>query len=211
MKKKYSTLSVFNFVFGVCAIMLYLPYTIKSFGLSGFDWFTKIAPNLLKEDYSKVLLYFGIALLAWIILVNAITLLNRPNLPKMLLKLSAISALLLPMMAVLCLKFEWALEFYIKNIAKNIKSISLILMGISCGLALLGLCFNFTRRNRANIYHILQAVTMCALLILMVAVYGWCGWNVKNTVKLYGVLIGLLAVYLPTSSVILFTLRNRRD
>lgn len=211
MKNRYSTLSIFNFLFGICAIVLYLPYTISAFGWEGFDWLTKIAPELLSDKYFDVLIYFGIFILVWFIVTNVISLIYRPNLPKLLFKLSAVVALLLPMVYVLCMKYDWAIEFYIKNIAKNIKSISLILMGVSCGSAILGLCFNFSRRNRANFHYILQAIVMCALLVLLVAINGWCGWKVGDIVKLSGILMGLFAVYLPVSSVILFMLRKKRD
>ena len=211
MKNRYSTLSIFNFIFGICAIVLYLPYTISAFNLKGFSWLTDIAPDLLKDKYFDALIYFGIFILGWFIVINVLSLLSRPNLPKLLFKVSAISALLLPLITVLCFKFDWAMEFYVKNIAKNIKTISLAMMAISCGAAVLGLCSNFTRRNRANMHHILQAIVMCALLVLMVAVYGWCGWKVSEPSKVFGILMGLFAIYLPLSSIILFMLRKKRD
>ena len=209
MNKRYSQLAVFNLLLGLCAICLYLPYTLEAFDMPGFDWF-KFVPDMLKDNYGKVLIYFGIFLLLWIIGLSVLSLLNKPNLPKLLFKISAISALILPLIYVCAFEFEWAREFWVKNISSDIKMISFVVMGVSCGSFVLGLVYNFTRKNRANLHLIVQALVMCALLVLLVAVNNWCGWDIKNVLKLYGVLVGILAIYLPISSIILFMCRKNR-
>ena len=211
MKKHYSTLSVLNFIFGICAIVLYLPYTITAFNLSGFTWLTDIATDMLKTNYFDTLIFFGIFILAWLIIGNILTISYRPNLPKILFKASAIVALILPMVYVTAMKFDWVLEIYKQYIAKNIKMVSLVSIAASVGLALMGLCSNFSRRNRANLHHILQAVVMCAVLVLLVVINGWCGWKVGGLDKLFGILMGLFAAYFPVSAIVLFMLRKTRD
>lgn len=209
MSKKYTLLLFFNFVLGFCAIILYLPYSLSAFNLKGFDWLN-VAPDLLKSNYFNTLIYFGIFLLVWFICINAFSLLTHPNLPKTLFKLTSIISLILPLVYVLALKYNWALEFWIKNISKNVKMISYISLCVSWGTWLLALVFNFTKRHKANINHILQALIMCALLTLIVAVNGWCGWSISNPLKIYGVLMGLFAVYLPISAIIMFIGRHSR-
>ena len=130
--------------------------------------------------------------------------------PKLLFKISIISALMLPLIFVLASKFDWALKFWIKTIAPDIKMISYILICVSVGSFVLGLIFNFTKDSKANLHHILQALVMCALMVLLVAINGWCGWNVKNILKLFGVLMGLLAIYMPISSIIMLICAKKR-
>ena len=74
MRKKYIQLSVINLVFGVCAIFLYLPYTLEAFDMPGFEWFSFVQ-NIFKNNYYDVLVYFGIFLLLWFILSNVISIL----------------------------------------------------------------------------------------------------------------------------------------
>ncbi|MBQ7798403.1 MAG: hypothetical protein IJ371_04700 [Clostridia bacterium] len=211
MKKGYTQLAIWNILLGICAICLYLPYTLDAFDMAGFDWF-KFVPDMLKDNYSNVLINFGIFLLLWFIILNAISILYRPNLPKILFKVVVISALILPLIYVLALKQDWAFEFWVKNISSNIKNICYILLGVSCGSWILALIFNFTRNNRANLHHIIQGLTMSILLILFVAVHGWCGWELSLEMlnKLYGLLVGLFAIYLPLSSVLLWVCRSKR-
>ncbi len=208
MKKKYLMYAAGNFILGLCAIILYLPYTFKAFNISGFDWLD-LAPDLFKSNYHNVLIGFGVFILIWLILINAISLINFPNIPKTLFKSSIIVALILPLVYVLALRSEIVLEFWLKYFSKNIKTISCSLIFISCGLALLGLLYNFTRRKHANLHHILQAFTMCLLLILLVMSNGWC-WQIAGVEKTFGLLMGLLAVYFPISSLVLYLFRKIR-
>lgn len=209
MKKGYVKLSIINLLLGICAICLYLPYMLEAFNMAGFDWF-KFVPNMLKDNYFDVLVYFGVFLLLWITALNVITLLSRPNRAKLVLKISTISALIIPVIYVLALKNNNALQFWIKNIAPNIKMISFIFLCVAWGSFILGLIFNCTRKNHANLHHVLQALFMSLLLTLLVAANGWCGWGINNITKIYGVLVGLFAIYLPLSSVILFICRYKR-
>ena len=209
MRKKYLKLAIVNFILGVCAICLYLPYTLEAFDMAGFEWF-KFVPNMLKDNYYNVLIYFGVLLILWFILLNLIGILHHINLPKFLFKMSIIVALILPLMYVLALDNNFAFNFWIKNILPNIKTISYIFLGISCGTFVLGLIYNITRKNHANSHHIIEATVMCLLLVLMCIVNGWCGWNIDVTIKLYGIMIGLFALYLPISGVNLLFCKNKR-
>ena len=208
MKKKYLMYSASNLIIGLCAIILYLPYTFRAFNISGFDWLD-IAPDLFKSNYYNVLIGFGIFAIVWLILINTISLINYPNLPKTLFKLSVVVALSLPLMYVLAIRFDWALKFWLKNISKNIKTISYATMFISCGLAILGILYNITRRKHANFHHLLQAITMCAMLVLLVLLNGWC-WHIGNIDKIFGLLMGVFAVYFPISSLVLYLFRKIR-
>lgn len=209
MNKSYKLLAIFNLLLGVGAICLYLPYTLEAFNMPGFQWF-KFVPDMLKDNYYDVLIYFGIGLLLWFIVLNAVSLLSRPNLPKVLFKVSTIVALLLPLLYILALNNDTFIKFWIENIAKNVKIISYIALCVSCGTFVLALIYNFKRNNRANLHHILQALFMCALLVLMILYNGWCGWNIELNYKIYGILIGWLAIYLPISCITLFVCRNKR-
>lgn len=208
--KTYKILSVFNFMLGICAICLYLPYTFKSFNVKGFDWLD-FAKDLFKNNYLNVLIYFGIFLLLWFIVLNLISIPYRINLPKFLLKISVVIALALPLIYVLSIKYNWALNFWIKNIAPNIKTICYVLLCSSVGCFVLGLICNFITRGKANFHHVLQAIVMCALLALIIAVNGWCGWKVDNVLKMFGVVMGLFAIYLPISSIVLIICRKSRS
>ena len=66
MKKKYSLYALGNLILGLCAIVLYLPYTFRAFKISGFDWLD-VAPDLFKANYSNVLIGFGAFILLWLI------------------------------------------------------------------------------------------------------------------------------------------------
>ena len=159
-----------------------------------------------------MLITFGIVLLVWIVGLTIVSLLSKPNVPKLILKVAVIAALALPLMDVLGLKYDWALEFWSENIIKNIKKISYILIIVACGSSVLGILFNFSKKHKSNLHHITQALVMSALLVLFVAVRGWCGWKIDLDImtKLYGVLMGLLAIYLPISAPIIIVSSRRR-
>ena len=210
MKKRYSQLAIWNILLAICAICLYLPYTLEAFDMPGFEWF-KFVPDMLKTNYYDVLIYFGIILLLWFIGLNLITLLSHINLPKFLFKICIIVSLILPLIYVVALKNDSALNFWIKNIAPNIKTIAYVFLCVGWGTFILALIYNFTRKNHANLHHIIEALVMCVLLTLMIICNGWCGWNFDNIIKLHGVMVGLFAIYLPISVVILFICRNKRD
>ena len=207
-KNNYYALSFLNLVFGILAIFLYLPYTLQAFDINVNGWLN-FAMDIFKSNYIDILIYFGIFLLLWVIVLTIISIIIRINLPKLLFKLSAIVALILPLMYVLALKFDAVLDIWIKSIAPNVKIISYILISVSCGLFVLGLILNFTREKRANLHLIVQALEMCALLILIVAINGWCGWKV-DYVKGFGVLMGLFAIYLPLSTIIISICAKKR-
>ena len=177
--------------------------------MAGFEWF-KFVPNTLKGNYYNVLIYFGIALLLWFIILNLITILSRVNFPKFLCKITVILSLILPLMYILALKNTQILKFWIKTIVPNIKMIAYVVLCVSWGNFALALIYNFTHDNRTNLYHLVETLVMCTLLTLMIACYGWCGWTINSTVKIYGILIGLFAMYLPISAIILFVCRNKR-
>lgn len=210
MRKKYTILSFFNFIFGFCAIILYLPYSLRAFNLKGFDWLD-VAPDLLKNNYFDTLIYFGIFLLVWFICINKFSLFKHANLPKTLFKLTSIISLILPLIYVLALKYDVVLEFWIKNISKNVKMISYITLCVSWGTWAIALMFNFTKRNKANCHHILQSSVMCILLTLLITANGWCGWSISNPLKIYGLLMGIFAIYLPISAIMMFVGRHGRE
>ena len=207
MNKKYLTLSLINFLLGIGAICLYLPYTLDAFNVQS-EWLN-FAPDILKQNYTNTLVYFGIFLLLWVIVINITSILSHVNKAKIAFKLSSVIALILPLVYVLAIKYDWALQFWIDNIAKNIKMISNVLLCVSFGSLILGLVLNFINKNHANLYHIIQAVFMCLTLALLVAVNGWCGWDV-SVEKMFGLLMGAFAIYLPTSAVVLYMIRNKR-
>lgn len=207
-KRGYLILSMLNFIFGVCAIFIYLPYTLEAFNIKGFGWID-YAKDVLNSDYYNALIYFGIFLLTWFIVLTFISLLSHINLPKLSFKLSTIIALILPLVFTLAIKNDKALEFWIKNIAPDVKMVSYIFLCVSWGTFGLGLVLNFIKDNRANLHIILQALTMCVLLTLVVAVNGWCGWSI-NLSKMFGILMALFAVYLPISSIVLIICTKKR-
>jgi len=209
MNKKYIQLAIYNLVLAVVAICLYLPYTLEAFDMPGFEWF-KFVPDLLKNNYHKTLIYFGLFLLLWFIALNLFTILTHANLSKVIFKISIISSLVLPLAYVLALEFDWALDFWVKTIAPNIKMIAYILLIVSWGSFVLGLIYNFTKRYHANLHHIMEALVMCLLITLLVMVNGWCGWKFDSVVKMYGLMVGLFAIYLPVSAIILFICRKKR-
>lgn len=209
MKAKYSLLAVINFLLGACAICIYLPYTSDAFNIKGMSWLG-FAKKLLKDNYYNVSIYLGIIILGWIIAVTLLTLFSRPNFAKLMFKLSAISSLIIPLVYVMALKYDFALEFWIKYIAPYVKMICYIFLSASVGSLLLAIVLNFTQRRRANLHLITQALAMLALFVLMLIVFGWCGWNIGATVKLFGVLMALMAVYLPLSIIILIICAKNR-
>lgn len=209
MKKSYTQLAIIQALFGIVAILLYLPYTLEAFNMPGFEWF-KFVPKILKDNYFDILIYFGIFLILWFIILNIGSILTHANLPKLILKFSVVSALIIPLFYVLALKYDWALKFWIDNISQNIKEISYVFIGLSSGSFVLGLIYNLKRIHHANLHHIMQALTMCVLFILLVLINGWCGKAYGFDSKIFGILIGLFAIYLPISTIILFMCRNKR-
>ncbi len=208
-RKNYRILSFFNLLLGVCAICLFLPTTFKLFEIKGFDWLD-FAPDLFKKNHLDVEFYFGLFLIVWFIALNAISLLSRPNWSKTLFKVSIIVALILPLINILAVRYEFALKFWIKNIAPEIKTISMVLLCVSAGLFGLGLILNFARHNKANLHIVLQSLVMCVFLGLFIAVEGWCGWKV-DLLKMMGALYAVFAIYLPISSIILLICAKNRD
>lgn len=209
MHKQYKTLAGFNLLLGLGAIFLYLPYMLQAFDINTTKWI-KLGVDLFEKNYFDVMIYFGIFLLGWIIAITVLSILSHPNKPKLVLKISTIAALALPLMYVLALRYDWALEFWFKNMAENIKTISYVLLIVSCGGFVLGLIFNFTKKNKANLHLIIQALVMCVLMVLLVAINGWCGWDISRVDKLYGSLMGLFAIYFPVSTIILMLCSNKR-
>jgi peptidoglycan/LPS O-acetylase OafA/YrhL len=210
MKNKYNFLAVCNILLSVVAICLYLPYTLEAFDMAGFEWF-KFVPKILKGNYDNILIYFGLFLLAWFIVLNLITIFNYVNMPKFLCKITVVLSLALPLAYMLALTHDWALEYWIKLIIPNIKMIAYIVLCVSGGNIVLALMYNFTSKNRANFHHLTESMVMCALLTLMIICFGWCGWKIDNVVKIYGIMIGLLAIYLPISAIVLFICRKNRE
>ncbi|MFQ6724187.1 MAG: hypothetical protein ACLRFE_02510 [Clostridia bacterium] len=205
MKKQYITLAVFNFVLSIVVICLYLPYTFEAFNMSGFDFME----NILKDKYYDTLILFGIFLLSFIIVYNLSTMWFKSNLPKTIFKLTSVVALTLPLMYVLALRFDFMFKFWLKVIMPNIKMISYIIMLMAIGSFILGVIYNTTKRNNASLHIVVQTLFMCLLLILMIVVNNWCGFNVQNVVKLYGLLVGLFAIYLPLQGIILLFTHNK--
>lgn len=208
-KNKYPILAAINLLLGIGAICLYLPYTIEIFNIKWLSWLD-FAADIFKDSYYNILIYFGIFLLGWIIATNLVSIFSHANLPKVLFKLSIVSALILPLIYVMALKYEFVLEFWIKNIAPNLKTICYIFLCVACGLFISAIVCNFTNNNKANIHHLTQALVMCTVLILVLAINGWCGWNINSTIKLFGVLMGVYAIYLPISTIILLICAKNR-
>ena len=207
--KRYQMLAMLNFILGICAICLYLPYTIQAFSIKGFKWLN-FAKDILKDKYLDVCIYFGIFLLAGFIILNLFSLFSHTNFSKIAFKISIISALVLPLVDILSIKYNWMLDFWIKSIAPNIKMISYILLCVAVGSFVLGLILNFTRKTRANVHIIVQALIMCCVIVLFIAVRGWCGWDISNIDKLFGILMSVFAIYLPISVILLIIcVKNR--
>ncbi len=207
MGKQYKLLAFASLLLGALAVMVYLPYTFEGFGVNCFKWI-KITTDLFKEDYFKMLIYIGTGLLGLVIVFNLISLFKRPNISKICFKLSTIVALILPLLFVMSLnivEWKWAWEFWVENISTNIKTYAYIAMGVSAGLFIIGLVRNFTAENKATFHHIFKNLMMVALLAIMAYVYSWCGWTINaNTIgKIYGLLMGWLAIYFPVSTIVL--------
>lgn len=210
-KKGYKTMAGINLLLGLCAIFLYMPYMLQAFDINASKWI-EFGADLFKKNYIDVLIVFGIILLVWVVGLTIVSLLCKPNIPKLILKVAVVAALALPLMYVLALKYKWAAEFWIKNIVKNVKMISYILIIVACGSSVLGILFNFSKKHKSNLYHIIQALVMSILLVIMVAVNGWCGWEIDFDLvtKLYGILMGMFAIYLPISAPIIIISSNKR-
>lgn len=210
-KKGYKTMAGINLLLGLCAVFLYMPYMLQAFDVNVTKWI-EFGADLFKKNYIDVLIVFGIILLVWVVGLTILSLLCKPNIPKFILKVAVVAALALPLMYVLALKYEWAAEFWIKNIVKNIKTISYVLIIVSCGSFILGVIYNFSKKHKANLHHFTQALVMCVLLVLFVAVHGMCGWEIKLDIamKLYGVLMGLFAIYFPLSTIFILQSANKR-
>ncbi|MBQ3502475.1 MAG: hypothetical protein IJA72_02310 [Clostridia bacterium] len=210
-KQGYKAMAGINLLLGLGAIFLYLPYMLQAFNIDATK-LIKVGVDLFEKNYFDVLIVYGIILLVWIVGLTILSFLSHPNVPKLILKVAVLSALALPLMYVLALKYDWAIEFWIKNINENIKMISYILIIVSSGSFVLGVIFNFSKKHKANIHQIIQALVMCVLVILFVAVQGWCGWKIDIDLltKLYGVLMGLFAIYLPLSVITLLISSKQR-
>ena len=207
MTKGYKLLAFISLLLGALAVVLYLPYTFNAFGVNCKSWF-ELSQDILKEEYFNVLIYVGIGLLGLIIVFNLVSIFKRPNISKICFKISTIIALLLPILFVMALnidKFEWAWKFWVEHISKNLKTYSYIAIGASAGLFIVGIIRNFTADNKAGFHHIFKTIFMIALLILMAYCYGWCNWTINVNVidKIYGLLIGWLAIYLVLSTFVL--------
>ena len=206
-KSGYSLMALVNFVLGVCAACLYLPYTLSAFNVKG-DWYN-FAQDMLKDKYTDVFLYFTIVLLAWILIATIISFNSKPSMSKILFKVATISAVLLPLIYAMIFKYEPVAEFWTKNILKNIKTISNVLLCVSLGSFGLALIFNFSRSNKANFHHMLQSLAVCAVLVLTVATNGWCGWKIDNFVKLFGILMAIMPIYLIVSTFVISSCKKR--
>ncbi len=200
-KKRCMLLAFVNLILGGIGAFIYLPYFFEAFNMNVAGWSNAIH-RLLSENYSKLLIWFGIILLAYIIITKIITMLSSKNLSCLCFKLSSIIALLLPLLYVMALQFDSILELWIKHIASNIKTISLIAAIISCGLLLLGIISSITRNRKLNIYLLIQSIAMCTLLVLLVSINSWVGWTI-NTIKGFGMLMAICPVYLLISVIIL--------
>ena len=210
-KQGYKTMAGLNFLLGVCAILLYTPYMLQAFDINASNW-VKLGMDIFNENYFNVLVYFGMLLLVWILGVTIFSILARPNITKFMFKIAVIASLVLPLIYVLALKFDWAYDFWMKNLAEDIKTISYVFLIVACGSFFTGLLFNFSQKKKANFHHISQALVMCVLLVLFLAVNGWCGWEleVEFLTKVYGVLMGWFAIYLPISTFIIMASSKKR-
>lgn len=214
MKKVgYRVLAILNLILGAGAIFVYAPIMLSAFNVNVSKW-NKVVVNLFDKNYSNVLICFGLAILVYIFILNIATFFYKLNVPKFCFKLGALVALVLPLIYVSGLKFDFMLEFWIKNIAKNIKTLSYISIVISGGLFLLGFIFNFISGPKANIVHILQNLAMALILLALIYINNWCGWEYVKAlpyIKIYGALMGVLGIYLPLSSISLLICAKLRD
>lgn len=207
MTKQYKLLAVISLLLGAVAVILYLPYTFDAFGVNCNSWF-ELSQDILKQEYFNVLTYVGVGLLGLIIVFNLISIFKRPNIAKICFKVCTIIALLLPIVFVMALnidKFNWAREFWVEYIAKNLKTYAYIAIGASAGLFIVALVRNFTADSKANFHHIFKALMMIALLVMMAYCFNWCKWTINANIinKIYGILIGWLAIYFVLSAVVL--------
>lgn len=207
-KKRCMLIALINLILGGISAVVYLPYFFESFNIRVDGWSNAVS-KLLANNQHDVLILLGIMLLSYIIITNLITILFSKNLSSLCFRLSSIIALLLPLAYVLALQFNSMLELWIKYVAANVKTISLIVVVISCGLLLLGIISSITKNRKLSIYLLMQTIAMCAIEILLISVNGWLGWTV-NAIKGFGILTAIFPVYLLTSVVILlFGAKNK--
>ena len=200
-KKRCMLIALINLILGGISALVYLPHFFESFNIRVDGW-SNAASKLLSNNQHDVLILLGIILLSYIIITNLITILFSRSLSCLCFKLSSIIALLLPLAYVFALQYNSILELWIKYIAPNIKTISLVAVIISCGLLLLGIISSITQNRKLNIYLLMQSIAVCATEVLLVSVNGWLGWTV-NAIKGFGVLTAILPIYLLISAVIL--------
>lgn len=213
--KGYKFLTIISLLLGAGTVFMYLPYTLTAFDVNCDKWF-ETTIEMFKNDYFNTLIYFGIALLSLVIIFNIVSIIKRPNIAKTCFKLSVVVALVLPLLCVMAFNvgdWKWAYDFWVDNIAKNIKTYAYIALGISGGLFILGLARNFTADIKVNFHYIFKSLMMITLLVLMIYAFGWCEWNVdaKVLLKVSGLLVGWLAIYFPLSAIILliYDVRNK--
>lgn len=219
MKKKYPQLAIINLLLAVGVIYLFFPYIIETFKLYKYDW-TKYVSKILIKDYYKPSYYVATGLLIWIAGLNLLTMLIRINVPKFLFKTNILIALGLPLIYMLAIKNSTIANFWSKTIFPNMSMILTVLLCVCWGNWILGLVYNFTHKKRANLHHIVETLFMCFLLTLMILSDAWTGgivggyWSegyIVFTEKAYCIIMGLFALYLPISSLVLYTCRNNRD
>ena len=200
-KTGYRMLGVINFIVALLTGFIYMPIALQHFGLNTSVWID-ITQDILKSNYEQVLVYIGLIILVATAVLNLISMIYKTNSAKICFKISIIVALILPIIFVSAMEFEWAFKFWINNIASDIKMWASILIIVSLGMFGLGLIFNFIRQKRANFHHIIEAIGMCCLLIFVAGAYNWCGWG--NVDKMQGMMTLWIPVYLLLSAFVLF-------
>lgn len=209
MHKGNKVLALSNLLLGLVSIVLYLPYFFEAFNMNVNGWMN-VTHKLLKNNYSNILTVFGVFLLAYIVILNLASIFSCKGLSGFSLRLTAILSLPLVLLYALALQFDAVLSFWIKCIAPNIKMISLVLAIISVGLLVLGVLSCITKRRKINFYLLLQAIAMCSLLMVLILMNGWLGLDI-NAVKGFGILLAVLPIYLPASSILLMLYRRNYE
>lgn len=201
----YKILGVISCLLALATGFIYIPISLNLFNVNSAKWLD-LTKDILKSYYSDVIIYVGLAILIAIVVLNLVSLVYKTNMAKICFKLTTIISLILPIMFVCTMQFDWAFKFWINNIAKNIKMISYIVMSVSAGLFILGIIFNITSRKRANFHHVFEALAMLGLFIVMICAFDWCGWtsNIHNFSTLIGVMVLWLSAYLLISTIVLF-------
>lgn len=209
-KKRYRLMAVINLLLGIFSSFLYLPYFFEAFNMNCKGWINA-CEKLFKSNYTDVLMYFGIAILVWIVLVNVVSFFFQPNLAKLSFKATTFVSLALPILYVCALNFNPALKFWANVIAPHLKLTAYVCVASSVGFFILGFLLNIVKENKSNFHNVFQALATVMVNLTLILTNDWCGWRIWNVNKWFGLLMISMPIYYLISPWLLLKLSKIRQ